>query len=79
MAKLQQTNTQPSTTSERGCRPEYRVFAVAKSKNAGRNFWADIGAAWMHEDSEGLILSLNFLPLQGQNIVLRKNEPKDDV
>lgn len=76
MAKQQQTTTQPSTTSERGRRPEYRVFAVATRQGA-KDFWTDIGAAWAHEDGEGLSISLNLLPLQGQSIVLRKNEPKD--
>jgi hypothetical protein len=35
-----------------------------------------IGAAWEHEDGEGLTLQLDLLPVTGGRIVLRK--PKED-
>ena len=29
-------------------------------------------------DGKGFSMVLNFMPMQGQNIVMRVNEPKDD-
>jgi hypothetical protein len=55
-------------------RPTHRVYAV--SKNGTRNFWQQIGAAWAHGDGEGFNLKLDYLPLNGAEIVIRK--PKAD-
>jgi hypothetical protein len=41
-----------------------------------KKFWNRIGAAWEHEDGEGLTLQLDLLPVSGGRIVLRK--PKED-
>jgi hypothetical protein len=56
-------------------RPSHRVYAV--SKNGERNFWQPIGAAWAHGDGEGFNLKLDYLPLNGAEIVIRK--PKTDT
>ena len=50
--------------------PSHRVYAV--TKNGKRNFWQPIGAAWMHGDGEGFHLALDYLPLNGADIVVRK-------
>jgi hypothetical protein len=55
-------------------RPSHRVYAVAK--NGERSFWQPIGAAWVHGDGEGFNLKLDYLPLNGAEIVIRK--PKVD-
>ena len=55
-------------------RPSHRVFAV--SKNGERSFWRDIGAAWSHADGEGFNVKLDFLPLNGAEIVIRKPKPE---
>ncbi len=51
-------------------RPSHRVYAV--TKNGDRNFWQPIGAAWAHGDGEGFNLKLDYLPLNGADIVIRK-------
>ena len=51
-------------------RPSHRVYAV--TKNGERNFWQPIGAAWAHGDGEGFNLKLDYLPLNGAEIVIRK-------
>ena len=56
-------------------RPSHRVYAV--TKNGERNFWQPIGAAWAHYDGEGFNLKLEYLPLNGAEIVVRK--PKADL
>lgn len=65
------------TRTETGKRPTHRVFAVREDEGDQR-FWSEIGAAWAHPAGTGFGLVLNFLPLQGQKIVLRVNEPKDE-
>ena len=54
--------------------PSHRVYAV--TKNGQRNYWREIGAAWSHGDGEGFNLKLDYLPLNGAEIVIRK--PKAD-
>ncbi|MDR3489817.1 MAG: hypothetical protein P4M05_33625 [Bradyrhizobium sp.] len=53
-------------------RPTHIAYAVTKEKD--QNFWREIGAVWMHEDSKGFSLKLDYLPLNGADIVIR--EPK---
>jgi hypothetical protein len=62
------------TMSKNSNRPSHRVYAV--TKNGERSNWREIGAAWSHGDGEGFNLKLDFLPLNGAEIVIRK--PKAD-
>ncbi|PZR93265.1 MAG: hypothetical protein DLM68_01135 [Hyphomicrobiales bacterium] len=41
-----------------------------------KKFWNRIGAAWEHEDGDGLTLQLDLFPVADGRIVLRK--PKED-
>src|SRR5580658_8765866 len=56
-------------------RPSHRVYAV--TKNGERNFWQPIGAAWAHGDGEGFNLKLDYLPLNGAEIVIRKPKAEE--
>jgi hypothetical protein len=51
-----------------------RIYAV--TKNGERSFWQPIGAAWVHNDWWGFNVKIDFLPLDGAEIVIRK--PKVD-
>jgi len=53
--------------------PTHKVYAV--TKNGERSFWQDIGAAWEHGDGDGMNIKLDYMPLNGAEIVIRK--PKD--
>ncbi len=55
--------------------PSHRVYAV--SKNGKQRYWQAIGAVWPHQDGEGFNVKLDYLPLNGADIVIRK--PKADV
>jgi hypothetical protein len=55
-------------------RPSHVVYAVTKTGE--RNFWNAIGAAWVHGDGWGFNVKLDYLPLNGAEIVIRK--PKAD-
>jgi hypothetical protein len=56
--------------------PSHRVYAV--TKNGQRSYWQAIGAAWPHSDGEGFNLKLDYLPLNGAEIVIRKPKPKTE-
>jgi len=55
-------------------RPSHVVYAVTKTGE--RNFWNVIGAAWVHSDGWGFNVKIDYLPLNGAEIVIRK--PKID-
>ena len=50
-------------------KPTHRAYAVTKRGEKSR--WQEIGAAWAHKDSKGFNLKLDYLPLNGADVVLR--------
>jgi len=68
---------QPNT----GKAPSHRAYAVSQGKNK-KSFWREIGAVWAHEDGKGFSLKLDFIPVNGSDIVIReplppRNDPDD--
>jgi hypothetical protein len=61
------------TTSSR---PTHYVYAVSKREGQDKALWTNVGAAWSHQDGKGFNVKLNYLPLNGAEIVIR--EPKED-
>jgi hypothetical protein len=61
------------TKTETTNRPTHRVYAVKKAEG-GKSRWSEIGAAWAHQDGKGFNVKLDYLPLNGAEIVIR--EPK---
>ena len=55
--------------------PSHRVYAV--TRDGRQSYWNVIGAAWPHGDGEGFNVKLDYLPLNGADIVIRK--PKAEV
>ena len=49
--------TTQSTTSRKPTHAVYHVRGEGKSA-----YWTQIGAAWLHDDKEGLNLSLDLIP-----------------
>ena len=58
-------------------RPTHRVYAV--TKNGDKSFWTEIGAAWAHQDGKGFSVKLDYLPLNGAEIVIREPKAKNVV
>ena len=58
-------SNQPKSSSK----PTHRVYAV--SKRGEKSHWQEIGAAWGHRDGKGMNLKLDYLPLNGAELVLR--------
>jgi len=57
-------------------RPTHRVYAV--TKNGDKSYWAEIGAAWAHQDGKGFNVKLDYLPLNGAEIVIREPRTEGD-
>lgn len=55
--------------------PALIAFHVAE-RGKDKSFWTRIGAAWRHDDGEGLTVILDLMPASGGKIVLRT--PKAD-
>jgi hypothetical protein len=55
--------------------PSHRVYAV--TRDGKKSYWNAIGAAWPHGDGEGFNVKLDYLPINGADIVIRK--PKAEV
>jgi hypothetical protein len=64
------------TTETNISHPTHRVFAV--TKNGKKKFWQPIGALWAHADGKGFNLTLDYLPLNGAQTVVREisDEPQ---
>ncbi len=58
-------------------RPTHRIYAVVKRGNDQSN-WDEIGAAWAHADGKGFSLKLDYLPLNGGELVLREPKAKTE-
>jgi hypothetical protein len=62
--------------TETSKRPTHRVYAV--TKNGDKGFWTEIGAAWSHQDGKGFNVKLDYLPLNGAEIVIREPRTEGD-
>lgn len=57
--------------------PTHEIFAVQRGDDKqAKARWQKIGAAWPHKDGEGFNLKLEYLPLNGAEMVIRKYKPK---
>lgn len=67
MAKTETTNRKPT-------------HDICHVRGEGKNaYWTRIGAAWLHEDGQGLNLSLDFVPTSSDGrlvIRIRKDKPE---
>jgi hypothetical protein len=63
-------------------RPTHRIYAVKETNgksSEAKKFWAQIGAAWAHQDAKGMTLKFDLWPMQRQEIVLREITEKDSA
>jgi hypothetical protein len=58
--------------SPTGKRPTHRIFAVTRTNDSDKGYWAPIGAAWTNRDGKGFNLKLEYLPLLGADIIIRE-------
>jgi len=55
-------------------KPDFYVYHVKDIDDETKSHWTRIGAAWQHQDMKGFNISLDIVPLDGSQLVLR--EPK---
>lgn len=56
-------------------KPTHGVYHVCGEGE--KAYWTKIGAAWIHEDGEGLNLSLDFIPTRDAGrLVIRAAKPE---
>ena len=67
-----------TNTTETSNRPTHRVYAVKKISD-DKSRWTEIGAAWAHQDGKGFSVKLDYLPLNGAEIVIREPKAKNVV
>lgn len=58
--------------SPNSAKPTHNVFVV--EGDGEKAYWTKIGAAWQHNDGEGLNVTLSALPVNGR-IVIRIPKP----
>jgi len=63
------TKTTDAKTNATHTPPALIAWHVAE--RGEKKFWTRLGAAWNHEDGEGLTLQLDLMPVAGGRIVLR--------
>ncbi len=57
-------------------KPTHDVLHVRGEGKAA--YWTKVGAAWLHEDGQGLNLALEFVPVNGDGrlvVRIRKDKP----
>jgi hypothetical protein len=57
------------TTSSTKTRPTHHILAV--TKNGNKKFYQRIGALWAHADGKGFNQIIEYLPLNGAEIIIR--------
>ncbi len=67
MARNEKQNRRPTRENRA---PTYIAWHVTGDGD-NKAYWTRIGAAWPHQDGEGLTLHLDLVPVSGGRIVLR--------
>ena len=65
------------TTTTPSNKPALRLFAVTKRGDNKR--WQEVGAAWIHKDGKGYQLKLDYLPVNGAELVLRQPDAAENA
>jgi hypothetical protein len=68
-----------SATTRSAKAPTHEVFAVSRKEGDNKGRWQKIGACWPHDDGDGFNLRLDYLPLDGAELVIRKRQPKSEA
>jgi hypothetical protein len=67
-----------TTNTKSAQKPTHGVYHVrGEGKSA---YWTQIGAAWLHDDKQGLNLALDFLPVRSEGrLVIRVKTDKPET
>jgi len=73
---MKRNSTNNRKTTNREALPPSLIAYHVVERGQDKKFWTRIGAAWDHEDGEGITLQLDLVPTSGGRIVLRA--PRED-
>lgn len=54
------------------------LIAWHVAERGEKSFWTRIGAAWSHEDGEGMTLQLDLIPAAGGRVILRTPKQEEE-
>lgn len=61
-------------------KPTHDVCHVKDNGKDKKGYWTTIGAAWLHEDQQGLNVVLDFLPVNSDGrLVIRVRKEKTEL
>ena len=68
--------TNKNTQTKAGKKPDFIAYAVDKfgKGQKAKSFWTRVGAAWTHQDGNGINIQLGALPLDGEIVLRIPNE-----
>ncbi len=69
MPNAKRTNDKRSDNGN-GRKPEYVAYVIQRGRSDEKGYWREVGAAWNHEDGEGVNVKLFAIPPDGE-LVLR--------
>jgi hypothetical protein len=55
------------------------LIAWYVAERGEKRFWTRIGAAWNHEDGEGMTVRLDLMPPGGQIVLRVPKQPEEDA
>ena len=58
--------------------PTHELFSVIRREGSDKAIWHKVGGCWPHDDGDGFTVRLDYLPLNGGELVMRKWKPKPD-
>jgi hypothetical protein len=73
---MKRSSTNNRRNASREALPPSLIAYHVVERSQDKKFWTRIGAAWDHEDGEGMTLQLDLVPAAGGRIVLRA--PRED-
>ncbi len=59
-------------------KPAFRAYSVIKRSDDKEDYWLNIGAAFEHEDGEGMNVLLQALPIDGKLVLRRYKEEVEE-
>lgn len=62
--------------SEKKNTPTHYVYHVSRKDSGEKGHWTRIGAAWAHQDGDGLSLRIEAMPMSGE-LVIRTPRPEE--
>lgn len=61
------------TNTDTSKRPTHTAYTVRESKDGGKGYWIEVGAAWTNRDGS-LSITLDAMPTNGRLVIRERSE-----